>query len=83
MTHVSEEIAGQPECWQRASTPVAEHHAVLREAAGRSETDTFAASEMPIDRSGDHMRVTVERAAARGLDPDRPRHLTRSAILSG
>jgi fructoselysine-6-P-deglycase FrlB-like protein len=28
-------------------------------------------------------RVAVELATARGLDPDRPRHLTRSVILSG
>ncbi|MFE0257847.1 SIS domain-containing protein [Streptomyces sp. NPDC059010] len=28
-------------------------------------------------------RVAVEMAAARGLDPDNPRHLTRSVILSG
>ncbi|MFJ6212388.1 SIS domain-containing protein [Streptomyces sp. NPDC092296] len=28
-------------------------------------------------------RLAVARAAARGLDPDRPRHLTRSVILDG
>ncbi|WP_055589616.1 SIS domain-containing protein [Peterkaempfera griseoplana] len=42
-------------------------------------------AESPLDPLADLVRVqrlAVARAAARGLDPDRPRHLTRSVVLA-
>jgi fructoselysine-6-P-deglycase FrlB-like protein len=41
---------------------------------------------VPSDPLADLIRAqrsAVELATARGLDPDRPRHLTRSVILTG
>ncbi|HEY8339688.1 MAG TPA: hypothetical protein VIK95_07455, partial [Egibacteraceae bacterium] len=44
---------------------------------------TFIPSELdPLAELVVVQRLAVERAVARGLDPDRPRHLSRSVILA-
>ena len=45
MTVVEEEISSQPRVWREAV-------AALREQAGQGESDAFAASELPLGRSG-------------------------------
>src|SRR5579875_2351215 len=71
MSHLTDELASQPECWSKAidaaasagpaaigcgsSLNAARCYAALREAAGHGETDAFPASEIALTRRYDHV----------------------------
>lgn len=63
-------------------------YASLREDAGQGVTDAWSASDHRLARGYDAMaelvrshRLCIPRARRAGLDPDAPRHLTRSIVL--
>ena len=71
MAYVLEEIASQPGAWRRAAG-VAKAEATRPPPSGKR----VAIVELVLAQ-----RVAVTPAEDKGLDPDRPRHLTRSVIL--
>ena len=68
MSHVLDEIASQPAMW-RLAADVARRESRRLPAAGERAAIVGCGTS------------AVALAEARGLDPDHPRHLTRSVIL--
>ncbi len=80
MSFVAEEIASQPALWSEAAALAS--CAAAREGTGHATGARLVApSSDPMAELVRAQRLAVALAESRGLDPDQPRHLSRSVVL--